>query len=254
MKSKLLFVLLAVFVITFIVGLCFLICRFADIVAVRHESESTEETETATESVPTTAEATAPIYPYANSSTIDETAYDDMIAWLTVPNTSIDYPVMQRLNRPDYYLTRDYTGKASPYGCPYLMASCNLYKPSDNLIIYGRDMPDGTMFAPLNQYKDYEYFKKHKTVTLRYDGKKQDYSVLAFIVLKKTEDDDKSFKFYEFVDAYDPKSFNDFVKKCKSLSLYDTGVTAKHGDELLTLATTEYNEKDERLLLIAKRK
>lgn len=254
MKSKILFVVLLILAAAFIVGMCFLIYRFVNLVSLDNRENATESTQPVTEALPTVYETTEPTYPYARVSTIDDTVSDDMIAWLKLPNSTIDYPVMQRLQSPDYYLTRDYLGNPSPYGCPYLQANCNLYTPSDNLIIYGRDMPDGTMFAPLNQYKDIEYYKKHKTVTLSYDDKKQEYTVLAFIVLPKTDDDKKAFKFYEFVDAYDPKSFNDFVTKCKSLSLYDTGVTAKYGDKLLTLATTEYNSNNERLILIAKRK
>ena len=67
-------------------------------------------------------------------------------------------------------------------------------------------------------------------------------------------EDDKTFKFNEFVNAFDPHSFNQFVSQAKSLSLFDTRIDAQPGDKLLTLATSEYNENGERFIIVAKRK
>lgn len=252
MKSKILLALMLIIIAAFIAGMIFLIVRLVDYVMPVEPENETENSEPVTETSLETTALFAPTYPYANTGTMDETKNTDMIGWLHIPNTKIDYPVMQSYEDPDFYLSRDFYKTASPYGCPYLQSNCNPLLPSDNLIVYAHDMDDGTMFAPLRQYKDFDFYKKHKTVTLEIDNKVRSYSVLAFIVLPYTTDDKASFKFYEFVDAYDPKSFNDFVSECKSLSLYDTGVNAKYGDKLLTLATAEYNSDKERLLLIAK--
>ena len=254
MKSKILFFLALIISAAFIAGMIFLVVRLVDYVTPGEQKSVTENTESepVTEQPIEATVVSAPTYPYAYSATMDETANTDMIGWLHIPNTKIDYPVMQSYEAPDFYLTRDFYKTASPYGCPYLQSKCNPLLPSDNLIIYAHDMDDGTMFAPLRQYKDFAFYKKHKTVTLEIDDKVQRYSVLAFIIVPYSTDDKSAFKFYEFVDAYDPKSFNDFVSECKSLSLYDTGVSAKYGDKLLTLATAEYNSDNERLLLIAK--
>lgn len=254
MKSKILFILMLIISAAFIASLIFLVVCLVDFVMPEEQESLIEHTESepVTEQSIEATVVSAPTCPYSYLRTMDESVNTDMIGWLYIPNTEIDYPVMQSYEDPDFYLSRDFYKTASPYGCPYLQSSCNPLLPSDNLIIYAHDMDDGTMFAPLRKYKDFEFYKKHKTVTLEIDDMVRSYSVLAFIVLPYTTDDMTAFKFNEFVDAYDPKSFNDFVSECKSLSLYSTGVTAKYGDKLLTLATAEYNSDKERLLLIAK--
>jgi sortase B len=177
-----------------------------------------------------------------------------MIGWLTVDGTTIDYPVMQSPDYPDYYLVRDFFKKPSTYGCPYVQSNCNLKKPSDNIIIYSHYMKDGTMFAELEKYKDSDFYKEHKTITFEIDGKMNYYEVMAVIDQAFTTEDDKTFKFNQFVNAFDPHSFNQFVSQAKSLSLFDTDIDAQPGDKLLTLATSEHNENGERFIIVAKRK
>ena len=115
-------------------------------------------------------------------------------------------------------------------------------------------MKDGTMFAELEKYKERDFYKKHKNITFEIDGKMNHYEVMAVIVQPFTTEDDKTFKFYEFLDAFDPRGFNQFVSQAKWLSLYDTGIDAQPGDKLLTLATSEYNANNERFIIVAKRK
>lgn len=76
---------------------------------------------------------------------------------------------------------------------------------------------------------------------------------MAVFAVSVDEADDNSFKFYEFVNSYDPQHFRDFVNKCKSLSFYNTGVNAEYGDKLLTLSTCEYTHNNGRLVVVAKR-
>ena len=251
MKQKILFVIFIIVLVAFLVGMFFLIFRIADVISV-DEATPDEVDNTAPDETVEVVEPTVPSYPYKDMHLIDYDLNEDMVGWLSVTGTDIYYPLMQSFEVPDYYLTHDFYKNRSPYGCPYVQTDCNLFLPSDNIIINGRYMKDGTMFAPLENYKSAKFYKTHKSVVLNIEGREHRYRVLAFIALPFTADDKNSFKFYEFVDAYDPKSFRDFVAKCKSLSLYDTGVTADYGDHLLTLAATDYNDKNERLLLIAK--
>lgn len=251
MKSKIFFALFIIFVVAFIVGMFFLVYKVSDMIDT--DEATPDETDKATPEEPIEAiEPIMPPYPYKDMHLIDYNLNEDMVGWMSVTGTGILYPIMQNFEIPDYYLSHDFYKNSSPYGCPYVQTDCNLFTPSDNIIINGRYMNNGTMFAPLEQYKSFDFYNAHKTVFLNIEGVEHRYQVLAFIVLPYTTDDKTAFKYYEFVDAYDPKSFRDFVAQCKSLSLYDTGVTADYGDKLLTIATADYNDKNERLLLIAK--
>lgn len=61
---------------------------------------------------------------------------NDIVGWIKIENSNIDYPVMQTKDRPNYYLDKNFYKKYSALGTPYLAENCNIEK-SDNLIIYG---------------------------------------------------------------------------------------------------------------------
>ena len=77
----------------------------------------------------------------------------DVVGWIKIENTNIDYPVMQN---EDYYLHRNIYKNYSSHGTPYLAEYCNV-QYSDNLIIYGHHMNDNSMFAQLDNYKKYSF-------------------------------------------------------------------------------------------------
>ena len=54
------------------------------------------------------------------------------------------------------------------------------------------------------------------------------------------------------MDASDRAEFDDYISKCKELSLYDTGISAEYGDKLLTLSTCEYSRNNGRMVIVAK--
>ena len=76
-----------------------------------------------------------------------------VVAWVRVPGTTVDYPIVQgRPESPDFYLTHDAGGGRSAWGAPYIDARCAQGAESPLVIVYGHHMSDGTMFAPLAQY------------------------------------------------------------------------------------------------------
>ena len=76
-----------------------------------------------------------------------------VVAWVRVPGTTVDYPVVQgQPESPDFYLTHDAGGERSAWGAPYIDAGCAQGVDSPLVIVYGHHMSDGTMFAPLAQY------------------------------------------------------------------------------------------------------
>lgn len=90
------------------------------------------------------------------------TANGDCIGWLSIDGTNISYPVMHTPSEPQKYLRRNFYGKYSQSGVPFLDGRCNLQ--STNLIIYGHNMKNGTMFADLKKYVDIDFLNAHRTV------------------------------------------------------------------------------------------
>lgn len=175
----------------------------------------------------------------------------DMVGWIQIEDTNIDYPVMQTPTDPTYYLKHDFEKNYTDYGCPFMQADCDALAPSDNLIIYGHNMKDGSMFADLSKYRSKDFWQTHKTV--RFDTALGSYAYEIFAVIHTTVQADAAdaFPFYWFVDAAAPEKFTDYVSTCKARALYDTGISAEYGDKLFTLSTCDNITDDGRLLVIA---
>lgn len=119
-------------------------------------AESVTDTETETSAEPTeqpAAEHNIPALIAVNG---------DCIGWLSIDGTNISYPVMHTPSDPQKYLRRNFYGKYSQSGVPFLDGRCDLQ--SSNLIIYGHNMRNGTMFADLKKYVDRDFLSAHRTV------------------------------------------------------------------------------------------
>lgn len=176
----------------------------------------------------------------------------DMVGWIQIEGTNIDYPVMQTPADPNYYLKHDFEKHYTDYGCPFMQANCDALRPSDNLIIYGHNMKDGSMFADLAKYRSKDFWQLHKTVWFDTALGSCAYEIFAVIHTTVQADADDAFAFYLFVDAAAPEEFADYVSACKAWVLYDTGISAQYGDKLLTLSTCDNITDNGRLLVIAK--
>lgn len=174
----------------------------------------------------------------------------DMVGWILIEDTNIDYPVMQTPTDPTYYLKHDFEKHYTDYGCPFIQADCDAQAPSDNLIIYGHNMKDGSMFADLAKYRSKDFWQNHKTVWFATELGSRAYEIFAVIHTTVQADDADAFPF--FVDAATPEEFADYVSACKARALYDTGISAEYGDKLLTLSTCDNITDGGRLLVIAK--
>ena len=177
----------------------------------------------------------------------------DMVGWIQIEGTSIDYPVMQTPADPNYYLKHDFEKRYTDYGCPFMQADCDAIASSDNLIIYGHNMKDGSMFADLAKYGSKDFWQAHKTVWFDTALGSSAYEIFAVIHTTVQADADDVSLFYRFVDAASPEEFADYVSACQARALYDTGISAQYGDKLLTLSTCDNITDNGRWLVIGKR-
>ena len=175
----------------------------------------------------------------------------DMVGWLEIPGTDINYPVMHTPNQEEYYLHRDFDRNYSNRGCLFIHESCNVFSPSDNVTIYGHRMKDGTMFARLDNYMERDFWEENPYIYFDTLSEHHTYKIMA--VFCTTASVGKGFTYHRFVNAWDAVEFNAFVDTCKSLALYETGITAQYGDKLICLSTCEYSQENGRLVVVAKR-
>lgn len=176
---------------------------------------------------------------------------NDFAGWIRIDGTKIDYPVMYTPDRPDFYLKRNFQKEFSAYGVPYIAENCSLERPSDNIIIYGHHMNDGSMFAGLMEYGKKSFYETHKVIQFDTLEASNYYEVIA--VFKTTVYGNKGFPFYEFINAEIQEEFDSYISTCKRLSLYEIEESAEYGEQLLTLVTCEYSKKNGRMVVVAKR-
>ena len=88
---------------------------------------------------------------------------EDIYAWIYVPGTDVDYPVLQKVGQDDYYLEHNLDGSSGYPGCIYSQASYNHPDFADNhTVLYGHDMKNGSMFATLHRYEDEDFFRENR--------------------------------------------------------------------------------------------
>jgi len=174
----------------------------------------------------------------------------DIVGWIRIEGTTIDYPVMQTPEDPNYYLRHDFDKEYSNLGTPYIQADCDL-ETSDNLILHGHHMLTGGMFSDLELYKEKSFWEKHPIIQFDTLAESADYEIFA--VIKTTVYKENSFRYYEYID-FSKERIEDYVKACQDLALYETNIRPQHGDKLITLSTCEYSHENGRLLVVARKK
>ncbi len=178
----------------------------------------------------------------------------DIIGWLEINNSNISYPVMQGQDN-DYYMTHNYKKEYSKDGSLFLDKDYDWNLPSTNLLIYGHNnMSSDEMFSGLMDYKEESYYKDHKIIRLTTNEEDAEYEIISVFLSRVYYKSEKNvFRYYYFINAETEKEFNEYVENSKKASLYDTGVTAEYGDQLLTLSTCSYHTTDGRLAVVAKK-
>lgn len=175
-------------------------------------------------------------------------ANTDFVGWVEIKGTKINYPVVQSPDDPDFYLKHNFEKQYSTYGTPYMQADCDLLT-SDNLLIYGHSMKDGSMFTNLKKYRTAEFYREHPLI--RFDTK-YSYGTYEIIAAFSTTANDGGFAYNAFVHAMDEAEFDAYVAKCKELTPYEIETTAQYGDRLITLSTCEYTHNNGRMVIVAK--
>lgn len=179
-------------------------------------------------------------------------ANEDMAAWLVIPGTNVDYPVMWTPRDEEYYLRRGFDGKADNNGCLILDTDSCLNPLTTNLIIHGHNMRSGAMFGKLLNYEKEDFYREHRQMILYTEECQRNYEIIAVFRSQVYRKSDKVFKFYKFFQADTQEEFDDFYQNIMSLSQYDTGVTAEFGDHFLTLSTCAYHVEEGRFVVVAK--
>lgn len=177
----------------------------------------------------------------------------EIIGYLEIPGTNISYPVLQTTDN-DFYMKKNYKKEYSKDGSIFLDKDYNWEIPSSNLLIYGHNNKNGQMFCDLLNYKDESYYEEHPTIKFTTNKEEAEYEIIAVFLSRVYYKKEKNvFRYYYFINAENEEEYNSFVENCKKESLYDTGKTAKYGDQLITLSTCSYHVEDGRFAVVGRK-
>ena len=110
------------------------------------------------------------------------------------------------------------------------------------------------MFENLLKYAKEDFYKEHTKIRFTTSKEDSQYEIMAVFYSRVYYADEQNvFRYYYFVNAKDENEYNNYVKQSKEASIYDTGVTATYGEQLLTLSTCEYSQEDGRFVVVAKK-
>ena len=176
----------------------------------------------------------------------------DTIGWLRIDGTGIDNVVMYAPDEIDKYLHTDFYGNYSYRGCLFVDEYCDILS-SDNLIIYGHNMKDYSMFGSLMYYVSEDFYRQHKLISFDTIYEKQTYEIVAAIKTELVPEGSDGFKYYEYTGSGDEDSFSEYVKFIEENKLYDTDAELSPGDKILTLSTCAYHSEDGRFIVVARK-
>lgn len=159
----------------------------------------------------------------------------DIVAWLYIPDTSIDYPIVRGKDNT-YYLTHTYMKNYNYMGSIFMDYRQDFKMP--NIFIYGHNVRYGAMFKDLEKYKNTQFFEQHKTVYLYTEYEVLELQVMSF--LQTTVTDNEIFQSYENRN----EKFQEYAKRVKTRSMHTTSVEVEENDSIINFVTCSYAGSD----------
>lgn len=179
----------------------------------------------------------------------------DFKGWLTIAGTKVDNPIYQTTNN-EFYLNHNQLKKKSVYGALYFDYRNKITeKESDkNLVIYGHEMKNGTMFGELKKYKSIDFYKQYPTIEFATLYEKQTYKIYSVFILNATKDDDNGYIYNVYRNNFNTEAdFDYWVKEAYDRSVINTGVDVDSEDEIVTLITCSNDFSNARLVVMARK-
>lgn len=171
---------------------------------------------------------------------------ENVVGWITVEGTQIDYPILQSDNNIDY-LTENFYGEQSRAGSVFLDYRNDIMGDNENTIVYGHRMKDGSMFQHLVKFLDRDFFETHRT--FEFDTLYNKYEAEVFAVYNTLTD----FNYIQ-TDFSTAEEYEQLLTNIKEKSRFTADVEITKDDQIITLSTCDYelDQNDGRLVVHAK--
>lgn len=182
---------------------------------------------------------------------------NDMYGWIKIDGTGVNYPVMFTPKDPNFYENKNWEKQvcynnvgSSIFIDGRTTSNCN------NIIVYGHNMRNGSMFGSLKEYKEKDFYKDHKFIEFDTLYKKQKYEIISVskaVVYYEEQPPEGEYLFYMNLKLNSKNEFDNYINNIKQNAYYKIDKDAEYGDSLITLCTCDYWTENARLLIVAKK-
>ncbi len=250
-------VLLFVCIITLIVSSVYIVNYF---LVAKKQEEIIDESRKIWHSVPFTPTVEKEELSPGNVEVISEAEKlmlkenSDFKGWIKINNTKIDNPIYQTSNNK-YYLDHNQKKQYSVYGALYFDYKNKITQDETdcNLVVYGHEMRNGSMFGELKKLKDLNFYKQNPTIEFSTLYRDSYYKIYAIFVLNADKKDDNGYVYNIFRKKFrDSSDFNAWTEEAYKRSLIETNVDVELGDNILTLVTCSSDFENSRLVVMAR--
>ena len=242
--------------IAYLLGTAAILCLVVGGVKLVREQKAGEEYEELREEAKTEEPETVEAEPEEEKEPLDipvdfealQAENPDIYAWITIPGTNVDYPILQREGDNGYYLNHSVDGAESIAGAIFTEDYNSKDFTDPNTIIYGHNMKNGSMFRTLHNYSDREFFDNNRDITIYMPDKILHYTIFAAYLY------DSRHLMLSF-DSKDPDVFRaylDSVRNIRDMNAFvDTDIPVTEEDKIITLSTCYKGQADRRYLVQA---
>lgn len=154
----------------------------------------------------------------------------DIVGWIKIDNTNIDYPILAGIDNTDY-LKRNYLGEYSPSGSIFLDYRNDKDFLDNFSIIYGHNMAKGLMFSDIKKFKDKDFFELNKTGKLYTNNKIYDLEIYSFNIIKANKD--ITYKLQKYKKGHN----NEVITNLMSEAINKRSLNVSDDDKFLLLST-----------------
>lgn len=179
---------------------------------------------------------------------------EDVIGWLTVPNTSLNNPVFYKPDGNNYYLKRDAEKNYNKLGSLYVADYCQVYpEPSQVLVIHGHNMEDSDeMFGQLMKFKDEDFLRENPVFTFDTLYEEAKWKIIGICRVSAYQEHGDDFQ-YNATGYSGEASFHEFLYNMRIRSLYHIQDDASYEDQLLIFSTCDYAFYGDRFIVVARK-
>lgn len=190
----------------------------------------------------------------------------DVAGWLTVANTNIDNVVLQTTDN-EYYMDKDFNGNWNIAGQVFVDYRCNINdyndRQSDNIVVYGHNQADGTMFGTLKKYKikkqstgNFSFYQQNPTFKFSNLYEEYTYKIIAIFVIEVEPSQTRDgviFDYHNYIKFAGERNFDSFKENILKRTAVNTGVDFDENDKFMTLSTCSNEFDPSRLVVIGRR-